>query len=112
MTIVTKQSLNHLLQDPTKRANVIGRALVVLFHNQTQSEQADNTTKIYNDIGFTGADAKSGSLTAKFYLKHGTLLQWQINRWMKPGKSGFPRLCKYHRQLNIAAERKAKEKGA
>ena len=59
-------------------------------------------------MGFSGADGKSGSLTAKYFLKHGTLLDWQVERWMKPQRNGYARLCKYHRQLDqIAVAKKA-----
>ena len=56
-----------------------------------------------NGIGFTGADAHSGCLTAKYFIKHGTLADWQVERWTKLSKSGFSRLTKYHKQLNEIA---------
>jgi hypothetical protein len=86
---------------------VIGRALIALLENQTRDEQYSNATTNHNNIGFTGADARSGSLTAKYFRKHGKLLDWQIDRWTKPGSNGYPRLCKYWKQLNEAAEAKA-----
>ncbi len=106
MTLVTRASLLELLNDDTKRPHVIGRALVALFHNQTRDEQATNDTKVNNTIGFTGTDARDGSITAKYYIKHKTLLPWQIDNWMKDFR-GFPRITKYHRQLNLAAQAKA-----
>lgn len=110
--IVTKQSLTKMLADANeqKRAQIIGRALVVLFNNQTNTEQLSNTTKNQNNIGFTGADARSGSLSAKSFLKNKTLADWQIAMWMKPGKNGSPRISKYHSQLNQAAELKQAHK--
>lgn len=104
--IVTRASLMALLQDPVKRPHVIGRALVALFNNQTRDEKSANHTQLNNTIGFSGADARDGSITAKYYLKHGTLLEWQIDNWMKDFR-GFPRICKYVRQLNEAARAKA-----
>lgn len=104
--IVTRATLLNLLEDPTKRPHVIGRALVALFNNQTRDEKSSNITNHDNMIGFSGADAKSGSITAKYYLKHGTLLDWQIDQWMRDFR-GYPRICKYVRQLNIAAQLKA-----
>lgn len=83
---------------------VIGRALVVLLRNQTSDEQESNTTNISNGVGFTGADAYSGSLTAKFYLKHKRLEDWMVEKWAKPNVNGVPRLAKYHGQLNNAAK--------
>jgi hypothetical protein len=109
--IVTKQSLNELLADEDKRVHVIGRALVALFNRQTQAEQAANVTDNLNGIGFAGSDARSGSLTAKSYIKNRTLQQWQIDKWMTISR-GYPRICKYAKQLNeIALEKRRKEQG-
>jgi len=104
--IVTRESLIALLKNEERRADVIGRALVVLFNRQTESEKRVNTTQLHNTIGFSGADAKDGTITAKYYLKHKKLLPWQIDNWMKDFR-GFPRICKYHKQLNEAALLKA-----
>lgn len=105
--IVTKESLVALLANPDKRAAVIGRALVALLARQVHDEQAGADTKYHNGVGFVPCDAYSGTLTAKYFNKHGTLADWQIEKWMKPsGKTGHPRLVKYSRQLNeIANER-------
>jgi hypothetical protein len=112
MKRVTPASLQAMLNNPNREhvSKVIGRALVVLLNNQTRDEQAMNATTKSNGIGFTGADAKSGSITAKYFIKHNTLLDWQIDRWTKPSASGFSRLTKYHKQLNAAAEEKASKK--
>lgn len=103
--IVTRETLQAMLgnenQDYVKR--VIGRALVAIFNNQTESEKTCNATNNDNGIGFTGADAHSGCLTAKYFIKHGTLADWQVERWTKLSKSGFSRLTKYHKQLNEIA---------
>lgn len=109
MTIVSRESLQKMLDEANdvKRQHVIGRALVALFDRQTKDEQATNDTRNLNTIGFSGADAKSGSLTAKYYLKHKKLEDWQVARWMKVQKNGFARLTKYHKQLNEIAEAKA-----
>jgi hypothetical protein len=103
--IVTRESLQELLDNSNekKRAQIVGRALVILFKNQTRDEQAMNTTNKENGIGFTGADAKSGSITGKYFMKHGTLLDWQVERWTRPASNGYSRLTKYHKQLNDAA---------
>ena len=106
MTTVTRESLQAMLDNSNQDyvAQVIGRALVILFKNQTRDEQSMNATNQDNGIGFTGADAHSGSITAKYFIKHKTLLDWQVARWTKPASSGFARLAKYHKQLNAAAE--------
>lgn len=108
-TIVTQSGLQHMLDnaDQEKVQHIIGRALVVLFNRQTEAEKNNNATLVYNNVGFTGCDGKSGVITAKYYLKHKSLLPWQVARWLKVGKSGFSRIAKYHKQLNEAAVEKA-----
>lgn len=108
MTIVTCESLQQLIDSasPEKQARIVGRALVALFNRQTASEQSNNSTAEYNNIGFSGADGRSGTLTAKYFMKHGKLLDWQIDRWLKPQRNGFARICKYTKQLNEIAQLK------
>lgn len=108
-TTITKESLNAMLlaADAVKRQHIIGRALVRLFERQTSVEQARNDTENKNWVGFSASDAKSGSLTAKYYLKHRKLEDWMVNKWMTI-TNGYPRLCRYSRQLNqIVSEREA-----
>jgi hypothetical protein len=115
MPIVSRDSLQQMLDQADtheKRAKIIGRALVALFARQTEGEKQANTTDNWNTVGFSGADARSGSLTAKSFMKHGTLQDWQVERWTKRGVNGFSRLTKYHRQLNEIAEAKASYKEA
>ena len=108
--IVTKDSLQNMLDSDNKSyvIKVIGRALVGLFNRQTESEKAINSTQENNGIGFAGCDAVSGTLSAKYFLKHGTLLDWQAEKWLKKGKNGYSRLSKYHSQLNEIAISKKK----
>ena len=107
-TIVTKDSLIKMLNNPNPNyvAEVVGRALVGIFKNQTDDEKSDNKTTHHNGIGFTGADAHSGSISAKYFIRHGFLKDWQVSRWVKPNKHGVPRIAKYHRQLNSIANQK------
>lgn len=110
MAIVTRESLKDLVNDPRGPQfvqHVIGRALVGIFQYQTADEQSSDATQEDNGVGFSGADAYTGSLTAKYYMKHKKLQDWQIEKWMKDFR-GYPRICKYHKQLNIIAEQKAK----
>ena len=111
---VTKASLTDMIMTASdeKRAHVIGRACVALFKYQTAAEQATNDTRLDNGEGFTSADALSGSLTAKYYLKHKTLQSWQVDRWTKLNKRGDMRIAKYWAQLARAAEEKAAIKAA
>ena len=110
--IVTKDSLQKLIDNAPAEMlpHVVGKALVGLFDRQTADEKAVNSTNVNNSMGFTGADAKSGSLTARSYLKNKNLLQWQIDRWTKKNANGYSRLAKYHSQLNEIAIRKAAAK--
>jgi hypothetical protein len=89
---------------------IIGRALAAILNNQTASEAASNTTKLKNGIGFSANDARIGSLAAKYYLKHGTLLEWQLKPWLKLNKQFQPRIVKYADQLNLIAHEKRKSK--
>lgn len=103
--LVTRDSLRTMLANPDRAyvERVVGRALVALLRRQTQDEQRSNDTRVHNTIGFSGADAHSGSLTAKSFMKNGGLLDWQLAKWTKVARNGYPRLCKYARQLNEIA---------
>lgn len=106
--IVTRDSLQQMLNNtnPAYVMAVIGRALVHIHNRQTESEKVTNSTKEHNGIGFAGCDARSGSMTAKYYLKNNKLEQWMIEKWLKRGSNGFSRLTKYHSQLNEVATSK------
>jgi len=93
-------------QPRAKQIQFVGRALVVIFNNQTSAEKQSDTTNEDNGIGFTGADAFGGGLTAKYFLKHKTLLDWQFEKWVKPNTRGVPRIVKYWKQLDAAAQAK------
>jgi hypothetical protein len=108
MAQVTKDSLQAMVNNSNAAyvQAVIGRALWAIFQRQTADEQETLSTNNHNNIGFTGADARSGSLTAKYWKKHGVLADWMIEKWQKPNSKGYSRLSKYHRQLNeIAGEK-------
>lgn len=108
--LLTKQSLQKMLDSDNKNyvIAVIGKALVILMNNQTRDEVLASTTIEGNGIGFTGCDARTGTITAKSYLKSGTLADWQLEKWLKKDKNGYSRLSKYHGQLNVAANNKKK----
>jgi hypothetical protein len=103
--IVTKDSLQSMLDDTNtqKVIQVVGRALVALFARQTKDEQSTNDTKEHNNVGFAGCDAKSGSITAKYFIKHHSLEKWMVEKWIKKGTNNYSRLSKYHSQLNQIA---------
>lgn len=110
--LVSRDSLQRMIDnaDAVKRQHIIGRALVALFERQTEDEKRDNTTKLDNNVGFAGCDSKSGSLTAKSYLKNKGLATWQVEKWTARQKNGFARICKYAGQLNEIAIMKAQQK--
>ena len=108
MKTVTRDSLQRMIENdnPAYVQAVIGRALWAIFQYQTSSEQNSNETQVHNNVGFNSADAKSGSLTAKYWKKNGKLLPWQIEKWIKKNSRGYSRLAKYHRQLDYIAKNK------
>lgn len=111
MTIVTKDSLQTMLDSDNQTfvMHVVGRALVVLFKNQTESEKSANTVHVDNGVGFTGADGRSGCITAKTYLGRKHLQDWQVEMWTKKNAKGYSRLAKYWSQLDTAAQMKKGE---
>lgn len=84
---------------------VLGRALVAIYNNQTNEEQSSGSTKLLNGVGFTGPDARLGTKAAKAFLATNTLPDWLAKIWLVE-KSGYPRICKYARQLNAIANAK------
>ena len=105
--LITREKLQEMIDDPKRQELIVGRALVVLLNNQTDGEQRSATTNEQNGEGFTGADAYGGTLTAKYYLKHKKLLDWQLEKWTRKQKNGYSRLTKYWKQLDQAAKVKA-----
>lgn len=105
--IVTRESMQQMIDaaDAVKKQHIVGRALIAIFDRQTAHEQSRNDTEDANNIGFSAADAKTGSITAKFYMKNRVLLDWQLAKWLKP-RNGFARITKYHKQLNEVANEK------
>lgn len=105
--LVTRDSIQQLLNKSDQhRIHTIGHALRAIFLRQTEQERSANLTTVHNTIGFSGPDARTGSLAAKYYMKHKTLQPWMINIWSKE-VCGFPRICKYWRQLDQIAKARA-----
>lgn len=107
--IVTKDTMREMLSHPNRRyvETVVGRALVAVFKNQTADERKSKDTITHNGVGFAPMDAKSGSLTAMYFMKHGRLEDWQLDNWLRHDSTGYPRIAKYHKQLDMAARAKA-----
>ena len=108
MTTFTREKFVELIsRDDEVGMHSIGRALVHLFKRQTEAERAINSTAVHNARGFTPADARVGSITAKYYIKNKKLLDWQMEQWTAANDKGRLRLEKYYRQ--IAEEVSAKK---
>lgn len=111
--IVTRKFIADKLANPNPEyvMHFVGRALLVLLARQTEDEKAANTTSHTNARGFSQSDARSGTLSAKYYSKHKRLEDWMISNWVKPWR-GQPRIAKYWVQLDEAARARAAEKEA
>lgn len=111
--MITKAQLTALITRKDEVAmHAVGRALVHLLNRQTTEEANTNTTKNYNLRGFTPADARYGSIHAKYYIKNRMLQDWQVAYWLKPNAKGTLRLAKYWRQIDEEARKKAVAKAA
>jgi hypothetical protein len=71
----------------------VARALLVIYQNQTDDEQASFSTRHQNGVGFTGNDAEWLTDIAVKWKKWG--------RWASPKQCNAVRraIRKYHRQL-------------
>jgi len=107
--MLTKHSLEQMIGEANadKQARIVGRACVALFKRQTEDEKQSNNATHLNLRGFTKGDARQGSITAKYFIKHGTLQPWQVAMWLKVEKRGNLRITKYWRQLQQTAAEKA-----
>ncbi len=105
--LVTKESLNALLLNPKLRVATIGRALTILYREQTPREQTQKATFEHNGVGFTGSDATIGSRCAEHFIRTGDLQGWMVDLWMTRNSKGHTRIAKYHAQLNKVAIAKA-----
>lgn len=103
MTNLTGTDIVNLLKTNDK---AIGRALVVLFNNQTADEQAVENVRHRNGEGFRPCHAKMGTSMAKFFLRNGYLSPKQLAYWRVEQKQGM-RISIYWRQLLAAAHQKA-----
>ena len=109
MVLIDKNKLLQMLSTDNKelKARIVGRACLVLFRRQTEVEKNVNDAIVENMRGFCKSDARQGSITAKYFMKHNTLQDWMVDQWMATNVKGTPRIVKYHRQLDEAAKEKA-----
>lgn len=99
--IVTREWLRDKIAEQPER--VIARALIAIYERQTSEEQLGGYTKFSNGRGFSGADAELGTKCAEAATR-GELLPWMVKVWSGVTRTGFPKICKYARQLNEIAE--------
>lgn len=85
-----KEAVTDLL---TRNDEAVGRALIVVYNNQTTDEKAAFMTKHENGMGFTGRDAQWLTDIAKKWLI------WR--RWASAKQCAAVRkaMLKYHRQI-------------
>lgn len=81
---------------PEHRA-AIGRGLVIVWKNQTESERNAKHTTVRNGEGFNGRDARIGSAYAEWFQDKGFLTQ-------KQAEIGRRMLAKYARQIAAATQ--------
>jgi hypothetical protein len=96
LTLKAKKEQIQALIDRDDKA--VYRALYQIYQRQTESEQRTEDTKFRNDIGFSAADAKYLTYTAKWLIKYGKLDEYHLNKVRG-------RIRRYWKQLaEIAAE--------
>lgn len=100
--IVTKDYLRDRLNKPDGN-QVLGRALLRIYERQTLDEICSNETVEKNNQGFTMFDAKLGTIAAVAFKTRGVVPKHLAAVWMRPDKTGYPRICRYVRQLNEVA---------
>ena len=95
MTELTQTGIINLLRTNDK---AVGRAVCVINENQTFDEQASETTKYHNGMGFRPVHAVMGTSCANYFTRNG----W----WRGTDRKGNMRVGIYWRQLIEAAKAK------
>jgi hypothetical protein len=104
MKPITKELIVELLsRNDQIGMHSVGRALVVLYNNQTADEQQTRDTNETNGKGYSKAHADIGTSMAQFYLKNGFLTPKQVQYWQRPTSSGRVRIAIYWKQILEAA---------
>lgn len=86
----------------------VQKILLLLLERQTESEQSAETTSESNGVGFAGVDGEYGTSVAKRIKQRGFITDGEYNAWIKESR-GYPKICKYWRQVNDAIEKKQKQ---
>ena len=103
MTELTQTGIINLLRTNDK---AVGRAVCVINENQTFDEQASETTKYHNGMGFRPVHAVMGTSCANYFTRNGFLSPNQIAWWRGTDRKGNMRIGIYWRQLIEAAKAK------
>ena len=105
----TKQDVIDLFNNKRLAPRALGRALLVLYRNQTNEEQRRKDTIVQNNKGFSSCHAGVGTTCAEYFLKNDHLQEWMINFWLgNTSPTSQKRIVKYHRQLILAAQNSKK----
>lgn len=96
---MTKEELAAEIAKSPQRT--IGRALVALYRV--------NGNTINDASGFGAPDNRVGCIGARQWLSSAKLQDWIVEVWAKPDATGYPRLCKYIKQLNTLIYEKDKQ---
>lgn len=89
--------IEHANLDRVEHRNAIGRGLVIVWNNQTESERVDKDTTVRNGEGFNGRDARMGSILAEWFNDKGFLT-------IRQAEIGQRILAKYARQIAAATQ--------
>ena len=104
-----KDSINALLMSNDK---AMERAIVLLYHRQTQNEQQTQSTRVHNERGFRPCHARMFTSFAIQILRYKrNLTEKQLDYARYKDKKGYCKLAIYWRQLieeiELKNERKA-----
>jgi hypothetical protein len=90
----TEQDIIDLLnQEGDKGAAAVTRAVIAIYNRQTEDEKIVGDTRIHNNIGFNGADAKYLSFCASYAINTKKSLN---GKHLDKAKS---KIIKYRKQL-------------
>ena len=103
MTKWNKEKIVKLLSNNDR---AVERAVVVIFNNQEEDEQAMDSTHKANGVGFTAFDADILSSFAKQINKGRTLSTKQLQIARKQDKFGNMKIANYWKQLQAEIVRK------
>lgn len=97
----TKKQLVSMMREQLSRRDVLQRAILRIYENQTKDEQALGTVNHSNGIGFTASDAPFLTSLAEWLNKGRTLTDRQA-------EFAEPKMKKYARQLVEGSIREGK----